>query len=471
MKADPFKFPAPFLAAKKSRNIEIIPLHAKEFPAWLKKQPARLRARIRDNGFAAQSGQCLLIANESGAVTSVIAGVTEPAALQDMGAVIQFLQKTFAANILKTSSFTFNGFAKKDLETHTIGWGLGCYYFGLYKKDILQMPSLVWPAGADKKRIKAVTDSIFLLKNMVNMPSNDMGPAEMESAVRKLATPHKAKVSVVKGAELAKNFPLIHMVGDGSERRPRLIELNWGNPKNPKLTLVGKGVAFDTGGLNIKPGPSMALMKKDMGGAAHALALAHIIMVMMLPVRLRVLIASVENSISGRAFRPGDIMTSRKGITVENTNTDAEGRLILADTLTYACENRPDLIIDFATLTGSARAGLGPDIPPVFSTAPKLAEKLKDISFKIDDPVWPMPLWEPYKKYNCSTVATLHNSSGVPGDLMYSALFLKEFITPDQDWMHLDVYAWEHSGRPGRPAGAADTGVRAVFALLEEKYK
>ena len=214
----------------------------------------------------------------------------------------------------------------------------------------------------------------------------------------------------------------------------------------------------------------MALMKKDMGGAAHALALGRLIMVLKLPVRLRILIPAVENAIGGNAFRPGDILQSRKGLTVENTNTDAEGRLILADALTYACEEKTDLIVDFATLTGSARAGLGPDIPPVFSTNDSLAEKLKSLSFKIGDLVWPMPLWRPYKKIIESPVANLLNSASVPGDLIFSALFLEQFLTGNPDWLHLDIYAWEHSGRPGRPRGGADTGLRAVLALMEDRY-
>ncbi|HOO82557.1 MAG TPA: leucyl aminopeptidase family protein, partial [Alphaproteobacteria bacterium] len=258
--------------------------------------------------------------------------------------------------------------------------------------------------------------------------------------------------------------------GKASPRAPRLIEMVWGNAKHPKVTLVGKGVAFDTGGLDIKPSSSMALMKKDMGGAAHVIGLAKLIMDHGLPVRLRVLIPAVENVVGGAAYRPSDIIKSRKGVFVENTNTDAEGRLILADALAYACEDKPELVVDYATLTGSARAGLGPDIPAMFSNNEEVAQDIQKLAKKTEDPVWNMPLWQPYRKYLDSSNADIINSTGQAGDGIYSALFLETFVEKDTDWVHLDCFSWEMSGRPGRPKGAADTGLRTVFAYLQGRF-
>jgi len=313
---------------------------------------------------------------------------------------------------------------------------------------------------------------------LINIPANDMGPDEMEAAAKYIAEKGNATFKVIKGAKLEKEFPLVHTVGKASPRSPRLIEFTWqrsgGKADAPKLTIVGKGVVFDTGGLDIKPSQYMRLMKKDMGGGAHALALAKMVMDLKLPVNLRVLVPCVENAVGGASFRPGDIITSRKGLTVENTNTDAEGRLILADALTYASEENPDLIIDFATLTGSARAALGPDIPAMFSNSDKVAQSLQSFSMKEDDPLWQMPLWAAYNKTIEPSDADLHNSASVPGDLIYSALFLQRFLVETKkkapDWIHLDLFAWDSSGRPGRAQGGTDMGLRALYNYLEERY-
>jgi leucyl aminopeptidase len=314
-------------------------------------------------------------------------------------------------------------------------------------------------------------ESVNGLRDLVNTPANDMGPEEIEAAVKVLAKEHEASVKVIKDQKiLEKDFPLIFTVGKASPRLPRLIDMSWGNAKHPKVTLVGKGVAFDTGGLDLKPSAYMALMKKDMGGAAHVIALAKLIMDHKLPVRLRLLIPAVENSVAGEAFRPGDIIKSRKGPFVENTNTDAEGRLILADALTYASEGKPELIIDFATLTGSARAGLGPDIPAMFSNNDTIAGRLQALSEETEDPVWRMPLWQPYRAHIENATGDLLNSAGIPGDGIYSALFLETFVDEKTDWVHLDCFSWEQTGRAGRPKGAADTGLRTVFAYLQGRY-
>jgi leucyl aminopeptidase len=299
-----------------------------------------------------------------------------------------------------------------------------------------------------------------------------MGPDELQAATESLAAHHNVKVKIIKDGDLTKkNFPMIFDVGKGSARRPRLIDFSWGNKKDPKVTLVGKGVCFDTGGYDLKPSQYMFNMKKDMGGAAHVLALANMIMSLGLPIYLRVLIPAVENSISGEAYRPADILQTRKGITVEVGNTDAEGRLVLADALTYACEDKPELLIDYATLTGAARVALGPDLPALFSNTEETAQKIQALSQKeiVDDPVWNLPLWKGYRKDIDSYIADISSTGGKAGATT-AALFLNEFVEEDIEWLHLDTYAWEDNGKPGRPKGGADAGLRSIFAYLEERY-
>lgn len=435
--------------------------------------------QIKQSGFEASAGQICLLHGDNGDIAKILAGKPSLDRLNDCAAVAENIRKIISNDILKKLSFTLMGKALKSqqLETLCLGWGLSSYLFDHYKNNDQVNPALVWPKGADKTQINALLEGIFLLRDLVNIPANDMGPAEIERAVKTSAKNHKAAAkSILDDALLKQNFPLIHTVGRAAadKRRPRLIEMNWGKKSHPKLTIIGKGVAFDTGGLDLKPSQYMRLMKKDMGGAAHALALAQVIMALKLPVQLKLLIPAVENSVSADAFRPGDIIKSRKGLTVENTNTDAEGRLILADAITYACESNPELIIDFATLTGSARAALGPDIPAMFCSDEKTGQRLEKISHDTQDPLWMMPLHDAYKTHIESPIADLVNSAGVPGDLIYSALFLKQFLiekngkTPT--WIHIDCFAWEQSGKPGRPKGGADTGLRACLAFLEDRY-
>lgn len=476
-----FQSPLPFINKKRKKHIEIIALDDDGLKRFIKDQSAFVKASIENAGFSAKTGAILWLNDpKTGAYQSVLFGLTDKIALYDSCQIVESVLKTIQSDTLKDFSFSLSSaytkLTPKDIENFHTGWGLGCYKFDFYKEKQTLQPALLWSSGADKLRIESLVEAVNTLRNLVNTPSNDCGPDELESFSKLLAERTDATIKTVQDkALLTKNFPLIYTVGKASPRRPRLIELNWGKAGDPKITLVGKGVCFDTGGLDIKPSAFMRHMKKDMGGAAHALNLAFLIMSLKLPVRLRVLIAAVENAISGEAFRPGDIIKSRKGLTVENTNTDAEGRLILADTLTYACEDEPELVIDFATLTGSARAGLGPDIPAMFSNNTELAATLQKLAFEAEDPLWNMPLWQDYKKHNKSSVADLQNSSGIPGDLIYSALFLESFLLNAKDgkapdWIHLDCYAWEQTGRAGRPVGAADTGMRAVFSLIEQKY-
>lgn len=476
-----FQSPLPFISKKRKRHIEIIVLDGEALKKFIKGQSVFVKTSIENAGFEGKAGTMLWLNDaETGAYSSILFGMSAKFGQYESASIPEAILRTIQSDTLKDYSFGLNGdhvtLSAQDLEHFCTGWAMGCYKFDFYKEKQAPQPALLWPLQVNKLRVESFAEAITTLRNLVNAPSNDCGPDELESFTKSLAERFEATFKTVHDkALITKNFPMIYTVGKASPRRPRLLELNWGKASDPKITLVGKGVCFDTGGLDIKPSAFMRHMKKDMGGAAHALNVAFLIMSLKLPVRLRVLIAAVENSISGESFRPGDIMKSRKGLTVENTNTDAEGRLILADTLTYACESETGLVIDFATLTGSARAGLGPDIPAMFSNNKDLAVRLQDLSFEVEDPLWNMPLWQDYKKHNKSSVADLHNSSGIPGDLIYSALFLESFLLGGKDgkapdWIHLDCYAWEQIGRAGRPAGGADTGLRAVFALIEEKY-
>jgi len=466
-------YPFPFLTRKRQRHVPVILLTESRFKSWLKKQTKPIQAALSESSFKAKANSLFIVRNAKGEIESVLAGVKTPLSLYDLSYVSKGLNSNLSESHLKKVSFYLEASKLSDDEINKayIGWALGCYEFTVYKDGKKIHPSLLWDKAANKKRVESFVSALCLLKNLINTPANDMSPEALEQSARRVSRESKAKTTSIKGDKLLEeNFPLIHMVGKAGHEPPRLVELNWGKKTDPKVTIVGKGVTFDTGGLNIKPTQYMKLMKKDMGGAAHAIALAKLIIENNLPIQLKLLLPIVENAISDNAFRPGDIVKSRIGKTVENTNTDAEGRLILADTLTYASEGKPELIIDYATLTGSARAALGPDIPPFFCTSDKLASKLAKLSIKAEDPVWRMPLWEPYNKHIRSHSADLHNSASLPGDLIYSALFLKSFLHDGPEWLHLDVYAWEQYGSAGRLMGGADTGLRAAYALLEDQY-
>ncbi len=461
-----------FLNKPRANNIPVIALNEDSFKSWIKKQKEHVAQTAEDAGFEGQAQKTLLVRDFDGSLEMVLAGVAQPCSIFDLAATVGAIKAQTSEKLLKTASFALE-VKKADIDHACLGWALGNYAFDRYKSaKNTPCPALVWPKDVDKKRVQSLYESIAMVRDLINTPTIDMGPADLDAAAKDLADKFKAKIKVTKGKMLEKNFPLVHAVGmaAAADRQPRLIEINWGKAKDPKLSIVGKGVCFDTGGLDIKPSPHMKLMKKDMGGAAHALGLALLIMANKLPVNLQVVIPAVENAVSGESFRPGDIFTSRKGITVENTNTDAEGRLILADALTYASERKPDLIIDFATLTGSARAALGLDIPAAFCNDDKLRDRLIQITEKAEDMVWPMPLHQPYQARIKSNIAELHNSASVPGDLIYSALFLENFLKDSPRWIHLDCFAWEQFGAPGRPVGGKDTGLRGMFALLEELY-
>lgn len=359
-----------------------------------------------------------------------------------------------------------------DARLAALAFALGAYRFSRYRKAEPRRLALELPPSVDRADLDRIVEAVTLARDLINTPANDMGPAELEAAAGALAARYHATMRVVSGDDLlTENFPLIHAVGRAAARAPRLIELKWGAAEHPRVTLVGKGVCFDTGGLDIKPENAMLLMKKDKGGAACALALAHMIMDRGLQIGLTVLIPAVENAISGAAFRPRDVYSSRKGLTVEVGNTDAEGRLILADALALADERAPDLLIDMGTLTGAARVALGPDMPPFYTEDEALAAALARHAAAENDPLWRLPLWAPYHTMLDSKVADLNNvSSGNFAGSIVCALFLKRFVEAAKAWLHLDIYAWTPTAKPGRPEGGECQAARALYALLAERY-
>ena len=362
-----------------------------------------------------------------------------------------------------------------DPQAAALSWSLGDYVFDAYKARGRVGAELLLAQGPEAERGLLMAGAMTAVRDLVNTPAEAMGPAHLEAVVKALGKQHKAKVKVVEGEALLKqNFPAIHAVGRAAaaDRAPRLIELTWGDAKAPLLSLVGKGVCFDSGGLDIKPADGMRLMKKDMGGAANAIGLAMLVMALKLPVRLQLLIPAVENAISGNAFRPGDIFRTRNGQTIEIGNTDAEGRVILCDALAYAVEGKPDFVIDLATLTGAARVALGPELPALFTRDLQLGRELTDLGLQERDPVWPMPLWQGYQPYIDTPVADISNSGNSPhGGAITAALFLKRFIPAHQGWMHVDLFAWNPVARPGRPVGGEAQGIRTLLTWLERRYR
>jgi leucyl aminopeptidase len=357
-----------------------------------------------------------------------------------------------------------------DARLAALAFALGTYRFTRYRKAEPRAIKLDLPQSIAREELEHIVEGVTLARDLINTPANDMGPAQLEQAARKLAARHAATITAVIGDELIEqNFPLIHAVGRASASAPRLIDMSWGDANRPRVTLVGKGVCFDTGGLDIKPESAMLNMKKDMGGAATALALAHMVMARGLKVRLRVLIPAVENAIAGSSFRPRDIYTSRKGITVEIGNTDAEGRLILADALALADEDKPALIVDFATLTGAARVALGPDVPAFFTDDDRLADELMRAATAENDPLWRLPLWRPYESMLESKVADINNVGGSQGGAITAALFMRRFVAAES-WVHFDLFAWTSSAKAGRPEGGECQAARALYALLAARY-
>jgi len=442
----------------------VIPLHVVEtdgLDAALERLSDAGRAWAAAQGFKAGLGQVLMIPGDAGAIAQVLAGYGT-AANRARG---RFHMGTIAAKLPDGVYQIASGLSGADLEEAALAWLLAQYKFDRYAVSTSTGAQLAAPEGIDADRIATIATGEALTRDLINTPASDMGPQELEDAARALATEHGAKIEVTTGDDLlSAGFPMIHTVGRASSRAPRLLDMRWGE-SGPQLTLVGKGVCFDTGGLNIKPGSSMGLMKKDMGGSATVLGLAHMIMGLGLPIRLRVLIPAVENSIDGDAFRPQDILTSRKGLTVEINNTDAEGRLVLADALTLSDEDKPELVISMATLTGAARVAVGPDLSPFYTDSDDHAAAISEAARAVADPVWRMPFYEPYETMIEPGIADLDNApkGGMAGSIT-AALFLRRFI--ESPYIHFDIYGWQPAAAPSRPKGGVGMGARAVLEAL-----
>ncbi len=461
-----------------SPALRFAPSEGAALPLYLLSEGAELpgaldpgaRAWAAAQGFRGALGQTCLLPGAAGAPVGALFG---------MGTAAKRARGRFALGLaaagLPAGAWRIEGaLSPAEAEEAALGWLLEGYRFDRYSAVAAPAARLVCPPGVAAARIEAIAEGEALTRDLINTPANDMGPEELEAAVRALGARHGAAVTSVVGDDLlAEGYPLIHAVGRASPRAPRLIELRWGaadaEGRTPELTLVGKGVCFDTGGLDLKPASSMGLMKKDMGGAATVLGLAHMIMALALPLRLRVLIPAVENAVSGDAFRPQDILTSRKGLTVEINNTDAEGRLVLADALAAADEECPDLILCMATLTGAARVALGPDVPPFFTDDEDLAAALGTASAEVADPLWRLPFWEPYEALIEPGIADLDNApSGGMAGAITAALFLRRFVTETTSFAHFDIYGWQPAAKPGRPKGGVGQGARAILAALPE---
>jgi leucyl aminopeptidase len=443
--------------------IEVNLLEPDHLDSWLARADDSQRRWVEHASFKAEPDTHLVVPASDGKPASVLVGyrVTEP-----------FWALASLPGAVPSGRYELAGIsADAPLEAFALGWALGHYRFDRYKAVSRPDAQLALPGGL-RERIEIIRDALFRVRDLVNTPASDLGPAELAEVVQRLAQGCEADFEVVEGQRLKEEFPAIHAVGQASSRPPRLIRLEWGNPGHSPLALVGKGVVFDSGGLDIKPAAGMKLMKKDMGGAAHVIGLAEMIMRLRLPVHLRVYIPAVENAISGNAYRPSDIVTTRNGTTIEIGNTDAEGRVVLSDALTLAAEEEAERIIDFATLTGAARVALGEDLPPLYARDTAQARSIQDLSLEIEDPLWHMPLYKPYKPQIQPAIADLSNTGTTSqGGSLTAALFLDHFVPDGIDWMHLDIYAWNLGDRPGRPAGGEAQCLRTMLAWLEREYR
>jgi leucyl aminopeptidase len=432
--------------------------------AWLRRQSAQARAWLQASGIGGKPGQFVLVPGDEGRAALAVLVRSATATMWDYGAL---------ASKLPPGDYCLIGdSAPVSAMDACIAFALGSWRFTRYREARRVRPRLVWPAKCDRAAVERVVEGVYLARDLITTPSNDLGPAELAAAARQLARRHRARFTVIAGNELLRrNYPVIHAVGRASSRAPRLIDFVWGRPSAPKVTLVGKGVCFDSGGLDLKPASGMLMMKKDMGGAATVMAAASMIMSARLNVRLRVLIPAVENSVAGNAFRPLDVIKSRKGVTIEIGNTDAEGRLILCDALAEAVREEPQVIIDVATLTGAARVALGPEVPALFCNDDALADNLLKAASEREDPLWRMPLWRGYRRFLESKVADINNvGQSALGGAITAALFLQSFVPDSVPWAHIDTMAWNQSSQPGRPEGGEAMGARAIYGMLAAKY-
>ncbi len=460
------------LVTQSDNPIIIQAIDETNFAKWLETSEDYIKANLENLPIKPKAGNYRVIQKVNGEIAIVIAIINNKEYTQkDFQSVFAKL----AQDLPPTNDYTFQGeIAEENMFSACLGWGLGSYTFNEYKKDAEDndLPALLIPTNINIERIENLLSAIFLTRDLINMPALDLGPAELIDAVVNVAEEFSATVNVIEGEELEFDFPAVHAVGMGSDRDPKVVEFTWGNPDATKIALVGKGVCYDTGGYNLKPGGSMALMKKDMGGSAHVLALAYLIMSNKLNVNLHVIIPAVENSVSGKAVRPGDVIDTRSGLTVEITNTDAEGRLILSDALTLACESNPDYLIDFATLTGAAKVATGDEIATMLSNDQEFANLVIDTAEETKDAVWQLPLWQPYKRHFKSDFADMINSTKDGwGGAIKAGLFLENFVNEDTPWIHFDIMAYNTSGKPGYPVGGEAMGLQATYKAIENLAK
>ncbi|MDQ3617791.1 MAG: leucyl aminopeptidase family protein [Pseudomonadota bacterium] len=459
--------PLGFIAADTATDA--LPLHVVErsaFADWQATQTPTLAAWLDAQDFDGSAGTALSLPGDDGQLAGAVIGIGDP---------LDPYSYAHAPFALAAKTWRVEG--ERDaqrLAALQLGWGLGSYRFSRYKQP-RRAPAQLLVDTSQRHDAAATFDALAAcvrVRDLVNTPTEDMGPDQLEQVACELAERHGAKIEVISGEDLlTRNFPAIHAVGRASHRAPRLISLQWGEAAHPHVAIVGKGVCFDTGGLDLKPADGMRWMKKDMGGAAHAIALAEWVMARQLPLRITLLVPAVENSVGPNAFRPGEVIATRQGVSVEIDNTDAEGRVVLCDALTYAGEMQPAMILDFATLTGAARVALGPDLPALYSNDDGIVEQWIDAGVQQRDPLWRMPLWRPYWRYLTSNIADIANSgpSKMAGSIT-AALYLERFVPADLPWAHVDVYSWNDTDRPGRPAGGEAQGLRAAFAMLQARY-
>jgi leucyl aminopeptidase len=444
--------------------IRLVPVAESAFAGWLDAAPAATRQWAGANGLKGEGGRHLAIPGTAGAIAEIVVVYDAAQPLWALAGLPDGLPE---------GDYALAGDLDPAVATQmAAGWAVGSYAFTRYRKRRRAPARLVWPADADRAEATRLADAIWLVRDLVNTPAEDLGPSDLAEAAVALGGRHGAEVRVLTGDELlAHNYPMVHAVGRGSSRPPCLVDLTWGDPAAPKVTLVGKGVCFDSGGYDLKPAAGMKLMKKDMGGSANVLGLASLLMAGKRKIRLRVLVPAVENLVSGNAFKPLDVIPTRKGLTVEIGNTDAEGRLILCDPLAEADSEKPAILIDMATLTGAARVAVGPDLPAMFCNDDALAADIAAAAGTTGDPVWRMPLWKPYRKWLDSKVADLNNVSESPfAGSITAALYLQEFVSPTTPWVHFDMFAWNASARPGRPEGGEAQAIRALDRMIADRF-
>ena len=433
-------------SSRAANAIALVVIHGENFDGFLAHADARTRAWLAATEFRATPHTHALVPATEGGIAQVLVGI------RDAGDVHALSHLPLALPVGDYTIFTHHD--TLDPFAAALSWGLGSYQFSRYKQPARAPVNLLIAAGDAATRAEKILAATTLIRDLVNTPTEDMGPQHLADVAQGLATEFGATFHQWVGDDLLKhNFPAIHAVGRASHRPPRLIELTWGDEKHPRVAIVGKGVCFDTGGLDIKGAEGMRHMKKDMGGGAHALGLARLIMALKLPVRLHMLVPAVENAISGNAYRPGEVVATRKGLNIEIGNTDAEGRVVLSDALALACESKPDIVIDFATLTGAARVALGPELPALFANRDEWAGRLISASLEQQDPLWRMPLWQNYNEMIKSNIADIVNTGGPQAGSITAALFLEHFVPKEQAWMHIDLFAWNPKSRPGRPEG------------------